>query len=92
MRTQEKADLNKLTSAFFNIKSIHEMEDFLYGLFTPKELLEFTTRLKIVKRLKQGVSQHKIAEELGVGVATVTRGAKEIKQGRFKNISSQNSW
>ncbi|MEX2028447.1 MAG: YerC/YecD family TrpR-related protein [Candidatus Curtissbacteria bacterium] len=68
------------------VKTKKEMHMFLLGIFTPQELEEIPTRLQIVKMLKQGVSQHQIAKELKVGVATVTRGSKEIQKGRFKNI------
>lgn len=68
------------------IKTEKDMLDFLKGILTPKELDELPTRLEIVKRLKRGEPQHKIAEELGVGIATVTRGSKEIQRGSFKNI------
>ncbi|QQG44184.1 MAG: helix-turn-helix domain-containing protein [Candidatus Roizmanbacteria bacterium] len=78
--------LKDLIDIFLKIKSEREMIDFFHGLFTPKELIEFSRRLKIVKMLKKGVPQHEIAEKLGVGVATVTRGSNEIKKGRFKNI------
>ena len=63
------------------------MYDFLLGILTPRELQELPTRLEIVKLLKQGVPHHQIAESLGTGVATVTRGSKEIQKGRFKNIT-----
>lgn len=79
-------NLDVLTQTLLGIKSKTEMKDFLYGILTPYELEEIPMRLRIVRLLKQGVSQHKIAEELGVGVATVTRGSKELKKGRFKNI------
>ncbi|MBU0727309.1 trp operon repressor [Patescibacteria group bacterium] len=36
--------------------------------------------------LKKGVSQRRIADKLGVGIATVTRGAKEIKKKNFKGV------
>jgi TrpR family trp operon transcriptional repressor len=62
------------------------MLEFLLGIFTPQELEEIPTRLQIVKKLKQGIPQHQIARELNVGVATVTRGSKEIQKGRFSNI------
>jgi TrpR family trp operon transcriptional repressor len=78
--------LNSLVSVFLAIKTKEEMLDFLQGIFTPQELIEIPTRLEIVKMLKSGVAQHKIAEELGVGIATVTRGSKELQKGRFKNI------
>ena len=80
------SDLEKLIDVFLSIKTKNEMQDFLQGILTPKELLEIPTRLAIVKMLKKGISQHEIAEKLHVGVATVTRGSKEIQNGRFKNI------
>lgn len=64
------------------------MADFLYGILTPQELDEIPTRLQIVKLLKKGVPQHEIAKLLKIGVATVTRGSKEIVKGRFKTITS----
>lgn len=65
------------------------MELFLKGILTVKELDEIATRLQIVKLLKKGVSQQRIAKQLKVGIATVTRGSKEIAQGRFSSITSQ---
>lgn len=60
------------------------LEDFLLGVTTHKERDELTQRVEIVKRLIAGEPQHKIASDLGVGIATVTRGSKELSQGRFK--------
>ncbi len=62
------------------------MLEFLKGILTPRELEELTTRLEIVKLLKSGLPHQEIARRLKVGVATVTRGSREIKAGRFKNI------
>ncbi len=78
--------LNELIDLLLSIKNREGMENFLLGIFTPKELQEIPTRLQIVKRLKKGISQHQIAEELKVGIATVTRGSKEIQMGRFKLV------
>ncbi len=78
--------LNNLIQEFLKIKSEDEMKIFLEGILTPKELLELPTRLEIVKLLKNGVAQHEIAGRLGVGIATVTRGSKELQKGRFKNV------
>lgn len=78
--------LDDLIEAFLKIDSKNEMLDFLEGILTPKELIELPHRLAIVKMLKRGISHHDIAGKLGVGVATVTRGSKEIQRGRFKNV------
>lgn len=67
--------------------SIHDralLEDLLLGVTTPKERVEISRRMEIVKRLLQGKPQQEIAQELHVGVATVTRGSRELGNGRFK--------
>ena len=78
--------LNKLVNHFSQIQSEKEMENFLAGLLTEQEIEELGRRIDIVKMLKQGVSQHEIASKLGVGIATVTRGSKEIQRGNFVTI------
>jgi TrpR family transcriptional regulator, trp operon repressor len=82
-------DLGELVSMLLEIRTSKEMDDFVKGILTPKELSEIPTRLQIVKKLKAGVPQHEIAKELGIGVATVTRGSKEIQKGRFRNIGNK---
>lgn len=62
------------------------LEDFLVAITTGTERKELARRLEITKRLVQGIPQLKIANELGVGIATVTRGSKELSQGRFKAL------
>lgn len=53
-----------------------ELTRLFNALLTPAELKEIPTRLEIVRRLRRGDPQREIADALGVGVATVTRGAK----------------
>jgi len=85
-----KSDYFKeLISVFSSITSRREMENFLYGIFTPQELEEIQVRLQIVKLLKKRVPQHAIAQKLKIGVATVTRGSKEIAKGRFSTITEK---
>lgn len=78
--------MRRLVEAFKSLQTEKEIEDFLRGILTPKELDEICMRLEIVKKLKQGTPQQEIAKILGVGVATVTRGSRELKNGRFKYI------
>ena len=82
-------DFDELVSFIHSIKSNEELGDFLYGLTTEKERKELVGRVEIVKRLLAGEAQHKIASDMGVGVATVTRGSKEITNGRFKALRKQ---
>jgi len=79
--------LNQLVEVLLEIKNKKEMIDFLKGILTPKEMEEISTRLQIVRLLKKGKPQQFIAKKLGVGIATVTRGSREIKLGRFWRIS-----
>jgi TrpR family trp operon transcriptional repressor len=78
--------VGKLVEAFLKNKTSNEMLDFLKGILTPKEFDEVVTRLQIVKLLKKGLPHHEIARRLKVGVATVTRGSRELRLGRFKKI------
>jgi TrpR family transcriptional regulator, trp operon repressor len=78
--------LNEFIDKLFEIQTREEMYEFLKGILTLQELEEIPQRLEIVRLLKEGVPQHEIAKRLGVGVATVTRGSKEIKKGRFQNV------
>ncbi|AJQ96396.1 Trp family transcriptional regulator [Gynuella sunshinyii] len=61
------------------VKTPDQMEQALRELLTPAEFTEITKRLQIFKMLEAGVPQRKIAEELGVGIATVSRGARARK-------------
>jgi TrpR family trp operon transcriptional repressor len=56
-----------------------QMEEVLRGLLTSSELLDVANRLQIFGMLEQGVPQRQIAEKLGVGIATVTRGSNAMK-------------
>jgi len=78
--------IGELVEAFLKNKSKVEMLDFLKGILTPSELDELTTRLQIVKMLKKGLPHQEIARRLKVGVATVTRGSRELRLGRFSKV------
>ncbi len=52
--------------------------DFLIDLLTPAEYKELALRWQIVKLLHRGISQRAIAQKLGVGIATVSRGSREL--------------
>jgi len=62
------------------------LTQFLRAILTPKEQEEIPRRLQIVKMLNQGLPQRIIAKRLAVGVATVTRGSKEVQKGNFKKV------
>lgn len=83
-------NVDKSLGEFINLlletRGKEEMYDLLRGILTPKELVEISNRLQIIKMLKSGISHHDIAGKLHVGVATVSRGSREIQKGRFNNV------
>ena len=54
------------------------LDDFLKDILTPAEYREIANRLQILKLLNKGFSHREIAETLGVGIATVERGARVL--------------
>jgi TrpR family trp operon transcriptional repressor len=80
------SDFNDFVELVYKTDDRDLLEDLLVGITTDKERGEIAQRLEIVKRLIAGEPQHKIAAALGVGIATVTRGSKELGQGSFKAL------
>ncbi len=62
------------------------LADFIKEILTPREFENIGVRWQIVKRLSKGEHHASIAESLHLGVATVTRGSREMrkKQGGFQ--------
>jgi len=83
MKNAQEKELQSLAEVIRNLQSKTEIVDFLKGILTPKEIQELHLRLQIVQKLKKGEPQRKIASDLGVGIATITRGSKELQNGRF---------
>ena len=83
MKNAQHIQIQELAQVMFDLKSKQDMVEFLEGILTPKELQELSLRLQIIKKLKAGEPQRKIATDLGVGIATITRGSKEIQNGKF---------
>ena len=79
----QSEDFWLLVKEFEKAGSKEKLENLLEGLLTEKEIEELAERIRIIQLLKKGVGQHEIAAQLKVGVATVGRGAKELKEGHF---------
>lgn len=82
---QERKELNNL---LVNIKNPALMDKFLQDLLTPSEYEDIEVRLQIVKKLMQKTPQRKIAKQLGVSIAKITRGSRELldKNGGFWRV------
>ncbi len=84
------SDFEEVIKLIDSIKDEHLLEDFLLGLTTEEERKKLSQRVEIVKRLLANEPQVNIAHDLGVGIATVTRGSKELSNDRFKVLKDYN--
>jgi len=75
-----------LAEILFKQKNPEQLEPFLMGLLTYRELEMLNTRIEIIRMLRLGWSQRAIVRELDVGSNTVTRMAKEFRSGRFSHF------
>ncbi len=72
--------LKALVKHLYNQPDQNALEHSLESLLTPKELVEISKRLQIFNLLEQGIPQRDIADRLGVGIATVTRGSRALQE------------
>lgn len=79
MSTSE-SEHNELLDHLLAANTREDMAHNLSQLLTPTEYDEVIKRLQIFKMLEAGIPQRKIAETLGVGIATVSRGARALKE------------
>jgi TrpR family trp operon transcriptional repressor len=84
---------NKLLTPVVNYLMTQATEEHmsaaLEGLLTPYEQQELINRLQIFELLSQGVSQRQVAQQLGVAIATVTRGSRALQAGSYKIDTSK---
>lgn len=66
----------ELVRVLMNIHKPSDLNAFLIDLLSSAEFNELAVRWQIVKQLSKGVPQRVVAKTLGVGIATVTRGAR----------------
>ena len=76
--------INQLIEYLLAVQTPAAMEEALRSLLTPAEFAEITNRLQIFRMLEAGIPQRRIAEDLGVGIATVSRGARALKERQNK--------
>jgi TrpR family trp operon transcriptional repressor len=83
MRTKHAIDesaFERVAAVLASIGSAEEMSGFLRELLTPGEVRDITLRWRLLERLTEGVTQRKIAGELGISLCKITRGSKILKQ------------
>lgn len=55
------------------------MFEFLRDILTPAEFNQVSLRWQIVKKLDKRETHREIAGDLGLGISTVTRGSRELR-------------
>lgn len=90
MKSQQTKHTQELITILAKIGASDKklLEKFIIDLLTPAEYREISLRWQIVKMLHKGIPQRQIAETLGVSVATVSRGSRELLdlKGGFSQI------
>ncbi len=72
-----KKELIEILSSINGDKNF--MTEFLLDILTPSEFEDLALRWQIVKKLSKGETHREVAGELGLGISTVTRGSRELR-------------
>lgn len=72
-----KKELVEVFSKVFGDKKL--MYEFLADVLTPAEFATLALRWQIVKKLNKGETHRSVAGDLGLGISTVTRGSRELR-------------
>jgi len=68
-----------IASVFARIGSAAEMRRFFDEILTAAETRDLALRWLLLRKLSTGMSQRKIADELGISLCKITRGSKILK-------------
>lgn len=71
---------DEMASVLAYVQDSQLIKDFLRCLLTENEVEEIIARWALVKLIDQGMSQRRIAAELGLSLCKITRGSKELKK------------
>jgi TrpR family trp operon transcriptional repressor len=72
-----KQELVEIFSKIHGDKNL--MTEFLKDILTPAEFETMALRWQIVKKLNKGETHRSVAGDLGLGISTVTRGSRELR-------------
>jgi TrpR family trp operon transcriptional repressor len=91
MNSNEKGELDALDQIAGILARIEDrtlIREFLICILTKYEIKEIAGRWELVKLLYEGMSQRRIAEQLGMSLCKITRGSKELKKrgSAFKTV------
>jgi TrpR family trp operon transcriptional repressor len=77
----KQGEYNKeLVELFYTVARDKKLlAEFLIDILTPAEFEALALRWQIVKKIHKGENHRAIAGELGLGISTVTRGSRELR-------------
>jgi TrpR family trp operon transcriptional repressor len=86
--SEELEALDQIAGVLARIEDRKLIREFLVCILTKYEIKEIAGRWELVKLLYDGISQRKIAEQLGMSLCKITRGSKELKKrgSAFKTV------
>ena len=70
----------EISSVLCQINDPEQMSQFLEEILTSSERKDLSLRWRLMQMLSEGVTQRKIASELGISLCKITRGAKILKK------------
>jgi len=77
----QKKDWQKLVDLFAHVSSPKEMEELLLLFLTPSERDCLVQRLRIIQALlTTDLPQRQVSSEVGVSIAKITAGSKELQR------------
>jgi TrpR family trp operon transcriptional repressor len=85
---EELEALDQIAAVLARIEDRKLIREFLICILTKYEIKEIAGRWELVKLLYDGMSQRRIAEQLGMSLCKITRGSKELKKrgSAFKTV------
>lgn len=85
---KEMQALDQIAGIMARIGDRKLIREFLICILTKYEVKEIAGRWELVKLLYDGMSQRRIAEQLGMSLCKITRGSKELKKrdSAFKTV------
>ena len=73
-------ELSELSAHLASLDDMKVIERFFDEIMTPAEKKALALRWELMKLLKEGVSQRRIAAELGISLCKITRGSRELRK------------
>ena len=87
-KPEEMQALDQIAGILAKIEDRRLIREFLICILTKYEIKEIAGRWELVKLLYDGMSQRRIAEQLGMSLCKITRGSRELKKrgSAFKTV------